>query len=301
MIAYVQGRFVEESDALIPVFDRGFLYGDSLFETLRVANRRPFRWPLHIERFRKSATFLGLSVPATPRELRSLMAILVDQNRLSEGLLRITLSRGVGPRGYSPKGADVPTLVITAHELPAPAQNWRLRTASFRLAVGDRLTLHKVGSRVLNVLARAEAEAVGADEALLLNTNGEVVEAASANIFWVQRDVVLTTPSALGALPGVTRAVVLEICAGLGIPTQKRKIPGEALRKADAVFVTNAAHGIINVSAVDDQPLRGSPLVATLQAEYARLLARETGGPTESQTPDAGPGDSPAGRSPAGG
>lgn len=281
MIAYVNGRFVDDREAFVSVFDRGFLYGDSVFETLRVSNARPFRWPLHVERLRKGAAFLGITVPTPPKELRSIMAALIERNQLGEGLLRITLSRGPGARGYSPRRAGPPTLVVTAHELPPPSADWRLRTASLKVAVGDKLGVHKVGSRLLNVLARAEAESAGADDALILNTSGEVLEAASGNVFWVQRNLVLTPPSAMGALPGVTRAIVLELCAGLGIPTQKRKVPVESLQMAEGVFVTNSACGIVNVASLDDAPFAGSAVITRLQTEYAGLLERETRGPTD--------------------
>lgn len=293
MIAYVNGRFVDDREASVSVFDRGFLYGDSVFETLRVSNGRPFRWPLHVERLRKGAAFLGISVPTPPKELRSIMASLTDRNQLAEGLLRITLSRGPGARGYSPREAGPPTLVVTAHELPPASGDWRLRTASLKVAVGDKLGGHKVGSRLLNVLARAEAESAGADEALILNTSGEVLEAASGNVFWVQRNLVLTPPSAIGALPGVTRAIVLELCAALGITTQKRKVPVEALQTADGMFVTNSARGIVNVASLDGVPFAGSPVIARLQTEYARLLARETMPPAESAAVENRPFDDP--------
>jgi aminodeoxychorismate lyase len=269
---------VEEQEAVVSVMDRGFLYGDSVFETLRVANGRPFRWPLHAERLRKGAEFLGIPFALSPKEVRATMVELLEANQRSEGLLRITLSRGVGPRGYSPKDAGPPTLAMTVHDLPAPAEEWRVRTSSFRLAVNDKLTTHKVGSRLLNVLARREAEAEGFDEALIVNTNGEVVEAAGSNVFWLKRNVVVTTPSALAALPGVTRAVVLEICATLGIPNQKHIVSVAMLHQADAVFLTNSAQGIVSVSSIDGESLPSVPLVATLRAGYADLLVRETVG-----------------------
>lgn len=280
MIAYLNGAFVEESAAMVPILDRGFLYGDSLFETLRVANGRPFRWPLHVERLRKGTEFLGIALVQTPKELRSVMGEIILRNRQPECLLRVTLSRGVGCRGYSPRDAGPPTLAMTVHELPTvlpeAEDGWRVGTSSFRLPANDRLAAHKTGSRLRNVLARAEAEARGHHEALLLNTNSEVVEAAAANIFWIRRDVVTTSPAALGALPGITRAVVLELCAALGVATQKRVATLDGFRSAEAVFLTNSGLGIINVASIDDIGFPGSPLVARLSEAYQELLRRET-------------------------
>jgi branched-subunit amino acid aminotransferase/4-amino-4-deoxychorismate lyase len=168
---------------------------------------------------------------------------------------------------------------MTVHDLPPPLdpeQGWRVGVSPFRLAANDRLATHKTGSRLLNVLARAEAEARDYHEALLLNTNGEVVEAAGANVFWIKRDTVVTSPSALGALPGITRAVVLELCTTEGIPTQKRIATVDLIRSADAVFLTNSAQGVIDVASINDTRLRGSPLVHRLREAYEDLLRRET-------------------------
>jgi branched-subunit amino acid aminotransferase/4-amino-4-deoxychorismate lyase len=133
--------------AAVPVFDRSFLYGDGLFETLRVANGRPFRWGQHLERLRRGGDFLGLKIPFGCKALEQFAAELIAKNQMPEALLRVTVSRGVGPRGYSPRGADRPVLVMTLHPLPgAPAAHpprWRLITSSFRLAAGERLAHFK--------------------------------------------------------------------------------------------------------------------------------------------------------------
>jgi branched-subunit amino acid aminotransferase/4-amino-4-deoxychorismate lyase len=196
-------------------------------------------------------------------------------------VLRLTLSRGPGDRGYSPKGAETPLVVMTAQPAqPVDPQNppsWRLKTSSFKLPASDPLSSFKTNNKLLQVLARAEAEAAEADDALMLNTNGEVAEASSANIFWIYRDTVYTTPTGRGALPGITRAVVLELCQALNLPTNKRVIKPESLRKSEAIFLSLSSLGIVHVSALDGEFLPASPIVDKILTTYHEVVQRETG------------------------
>jgi branched-subunit amino acid aminotransferase/4-amino-4-deoxychorismate lyase len=247
---------------------------------LRVANGKTFRFAQHLERLARGAEFLKIQLPFTPRELQKFAGQLIAQNELSEAALRVTLTRGAGARGYSPKNSGAPTLALTLHPLPPQnpdePEQWSLMTSSFRIPAGDALASFKTTSKVLNVLARAEAEEKGADEALLLNTNGEVAETAGGNLFWVYQDQVCTVPTGRGVLPGITRAVVLEICQTLGLATNKRIVKPEQLRNAEGIFVTQSALGIIPVAAFDGQPVAPSPLVDQLAAAYHEMLVRES-------------------------
>jgi len=127
------------------------------------------------------------------------------------------------------------------------------------------------------VLARAEAEMADADDALMLNTNGEVAETSSANLFWIYRDTVYTTPTGRGALPGITRAVVLELCQVLNLPTNKRVIKPESLRKSDGLFLSLSSLGIVPVSAIDEESMPTSPIVEKILTTYYEVVQRETG------------------------
>src|ERR1035437_4676752 len=181
MIVFLNGKFLPAADAVVPLNDRGFLLGDGLFETMRVANGKPFRCAQHLERLTRGADFLKIKLPFTPKEIQKFAGELIGQNKLAEAILRVTLTRGAGARGYSPKNSGPPTLAMTMHPLPPvnadePVQ-WSLVTSSFRIPAGDALASFKTTSKILNVLVRAEAEEQGADEALLLNANGEVGKA----------------------------------------------------------------------------------------------------------------------------
>lgn len=280
MIVFLNGNFVPEADAFVPLSDRGFLLGDGLFETMRVAGGKPFRFAQHLERMTRGAEFLKITLPFAPKEIQKFAAQLIEQNELREAVLRVTLTRGSGARGYSIKNAGRPTLAMTLHPLPPvnldePLQ-WSLVTSSFRIPAGDALASFKTTSKVLNVLARAEAEEKGADEALLVNTNGEVAETAGGNIFWVFNDKICTVPTGRGVLPGITRAVVLEICQSLGLETNKRVIKPEHLRNAEGIFITQSAFGIVPVASFDNEPVAPSPLVDQISSAYNEMLQRES-------------------------
>lgn len=278
MFVFLNGQFVPEERAVVSVFDRSFLYGDGLFETLRVCRGQPFRWRQHLERLHHGAEFLGLKLPFADDALGRFAEQLIAMNHLPDGLLRITLSRGVGVRGYSPKGADHPTMVMSLHPLPTvedPTRGWRLLTSSRRLPAGESLAQHKTTNKLAQILARAEADAAGADEALLLNTDGFVVEGASSNLFWVQSAVICTPPMTSGVLAGVTRAVVLEICRELFLPVQESTVTPMELRRADGVFLTLSSFGVMLAAELDGLPLAQSPLVEKLHRAYGELLARE--------------------------
>ena len=275
MIVFLNGKFVAAADAVVPLNDRGFLLGDGLFETVRVVGGKPFRFAPHLERLSLGADFLKIKLPFTLKEIQRFGEQLIAQNKLADAILRLTLTRGVGLRGYSIKGANKPTLAMTLQPLPLDQPlPWSLVTSPYRLPAGDALASFKTTSKILNVLARAEAEAQGADEALLLNTAGEVAETAGGNIFWIDRDTVCTVPAGRGALPGITRAVVLEICQSLSLPTNQRIIKPEPLRNAEGIFVTQSALGIIPVAAFDGQPIAPSPLVGQIAAAYDEVLRR---------------------------
>lgn len=279
MIVFLNGNFVPESEAVVSINDRGFLLGDALFETVRVVGGRPFRMPQHLERMTRGLYYLKIAPGYTPKELQKIAADLIARNEMPDCLLRLTVTRGSGPRGYSPKGAGPATVAMTLTPLPEtnpdePFQ-WSLVTSPFRLPASDPISSFKTTSRILNVLARADAEARGADEALLLNTNGEAAEAAGGNLFWVYREQICTVPTGRGVLPGITRAVVLEICQTLGLATNKRVIKPEMLRNAEGIFVTNSAVGIVPVVSFDGEPMAPSPLVDQIATAYNQMLLSE--------------------------
>jgi aminodeoxychorismate lyase len=273
MLVFLNGQFLPEAQAVVPVSDRGFLLGDGLFETMRVVHGKPFRFAQHLERLARGADFLKIKLPFTPKELEKFAGQLIKENQMPEAILRLTLTRGPGGRGYAPDEKSKPTIVMTLH--PAPPLEipvkWSLVTSSFRVPADDPLTSFKTTSKILHVIARAEAVEKGADEALFLNTNGEATETASGNLFWVHDNTICTVPAGHGILPGVTRAVVLEICQTLGLKTNERVIKPEALRNSTGIFVTQSVFGIVPVAAFDGTPVTPSPLVDQIAEAHREM------------------------------
>jgi aminodeoxychorismate lyase len=276
VLVFLNGQFLPEAQAVVPVHDRGFLLGDGLFETMRVAGGKPFRFAQHLERLARGADYLKIKLPFTPKELEKIAAQLIEENKMPDAILRLTLTRGPGGRGYAPDGKSKPTILMTLHSAP-PLENrteWNLITSSFRIPAADPLSSFKTTSKILHVMARTEAVERGADEALLLNTNGEAAETAGGNLFWIRGKTICTGPAAGGGLPGVTRAVVLEICEALGLETSQRTIKPEALRKSAGLFVTQSALGIVPVAAFDGTTVTPSPLVDQIARAYREMLVQ---------------------------
>jgi aminodeoxychorismate lyase len=277
MMVFLNGQFVPETQAVVPINDRGFMYGDGLFETMRVVNGRPFRLAQHLERMMRGADFLKIKCPFTPKELQEFSGRLIEQSQMSEAILRVVLTRGPGERGYTPRCDALPTVVMSLHPGPPSdqARSWSLITSSYRIPAADPLATFKTLNKLTHVMARSEAVEQGADEALLVNTNGEVAEATSGNLFWIYQDSVCTVPTGRGILPGITRAVVLEICQRLGLPANKCVIKPEALRNSHGLFITQSALGIVPVSALNGEAVPPSPLVDQIARAYDTLLEGE--------------------------
>ncbi|MBL9174741.1 MAG: aminodeoxychorismate lyase [Verrucomicrobiales bacterium] len=272
---WFQGRMIPQEEAVVPVSDRSFLYGDGLFESVRIHGGVPFLWPRHLERLRAGAGVLGIRIPFSDEELSRGVHDLIRHHHTGEAMLRVTLSRGSGPRGYSPRGADQPRVVMTLHALASAltgTRTWTLATSSLRVAPGDPLARFKTANKLVQVLSRREAEEAGADEALVLNTQGHVVEAASGSLFWIESGTVCTPPLDAGCLAGITRGVVLELAAGLGVPKAEPLRTVAELRMADGVFLAMSSLGIVPVSHLDAVPLSASPLTDRLRRAYEDFM-----------------------------
>lgn len=261
---------------MISIFDRGFLYGDGLFETTRVHLGQPHFWDRHLERLERGATRLQIPLPHTRSEITRFTAELITKNNLPESVLRLNLSRGSGPRGYSINGCDKPTLVMSLHPEPAEGtliNGLRLITSTHRLWAEDPLASFKTTNKLLHILARTEAQQSHADDALLLNTRGEPTEATSSNLFWIDEETICTPPLNSGALDGITRRVVIELCSQLGFAVHEFTT---LIPLASAIFLTNSVHGIVEVASLDNRSLPPSPLVNRIRQAYQSLSQHQT-------------------------
>lgn len=276
MLVFLNGKFVPEENAVVSVFDRGFLYGDGLFETIRIFNGKPFRWGQHMQRLRQGATFLNIKLLFPPDTLLSAALKLIEENKMPDAVLRLFLSRGVGTPGYSPKDAKKPTVAMSLRPAPKigrknPVQ-WKLITSSLLLPANDPLAAFKTCNKLPQVLARAEADAAGANEALLTNTNGFVVEGASSNLFWANGGVIFTAPLMAGILPGVTRQAVFEIAARLKIRVREKNIRPKVLRHVDGIFLSLSSFGVVEAKSLDGSKLKKSPLTSRVARAYQENL-----------------------------
>jgi aminodeoxychorismate lyase len=276
MIVFLNGKFVPEEQAMISVFDRGFLFGDALFEALLVRRGKPFRWDDHIERLQRGAEFLKFSVPLSSGQLLNATGELLERNHMPECMMRLSVSRGVTERGYSPKNARNPALAITLH--PAPRTDWSdlprwpIITSSVRVPANDPLTAIKTANKLHHVLARAEADAAQAGEAILLNSDGNLAEGTTSNIFWISDDVLWTPSLSCGPLPGVTRALVLSLCPRLHVPARQIAAARDHLLQAQGVFLTMTSFGVVEAMSLDGQPLPTSPLTGKIHAAFNEIL-----------------------------
>lgn len=252
---------------MIPPDDRGFTLGDGLFETVLARGGDLVRPDAHLDRLAAGCAALGLPAldrDAATREMRRALA----KSCLGEAraAVRLTLTAGAGGRGLDRPAEIQPRLVATAAPAPMPQGPARLATALVRR--NDRSPAARLKSLAYldNVLARAEARAAGADEALMLNTRDELACAGAANLFWIAEGALFTPALACGALAGTMRAQVLAAAAALGLSAQEAVAGRAALDGAEAVFLTNALIGVRAVSAIDARPFQPHSLVGRLAA-----------------------------------
>lgn len=264
-IVWLDGRLIPASQARIDPADRGLTLGDGVFETMRARAGRVARLAAHLARLRAGAALLRFAVPFDDAAIEAALAATLHANRLDDGVLRLTLTRGpAGGRGLPPPQAAAPTVLIAAAPPPAPAGPARAVIArGTRRNADSPLSRIKSLNRLDDVLARIEAAERGADEALLLNGAGRLVESSVANLFLVLGGVAVTPPLADGALPGVVRA---ELLAAHG--AVERSLAEADLACAEEAFLTNAL-GLRALVAVDGRPIgdgTSGPLARRLAA-----------------------------------
>jgi branched-chain amino acid aminotransferase len=268
------------------VFDHGLLYGDGIFEGIRAYNRRVFKLDAHLDRLARSAHAIQLALPRSPADLAGIVVETCARNEIVDGYIRLVVTRGPGDLGIDPrKCRSGATLIVIAQPAIAlydgAAEGIRAITATHRRIAPDALSPSIKSLNYLNnVLARLEANARGADEALLLDANGYVAEASADNVFIV-RGGRAVTPWTSTNLPGVTRETVMELCAEMAIPVDERPFTLFETWTADEVFVCGTGAEIVPVVEVDGRAIgAGSPGPITLRlVEAYAALVRSTGTP----------------------
>ncbi|HKW86021.1 MAG TPA: aminotransferase class IV [Nitrospiraceae bacterium] len=286
MWVFLNDRFVERKEATVSVFDRGFLYGDGVYETLRAYSGRIFMLSKHLARLQRSGHLIGLDIPIPEKDWPALLNEAISRNGLSDAYLRITISRGEGEIGLDPSLCRHPTVVIVVLPFqPYPRHLFRegvsLTIAHIRRNLPTALPPHVKSLNFLNnILAKREALQAGAFDALMLNADGHLAECTTSNLFFVRAGRLCTPSVACGILDGITRAVVLQIAREQGIPVEEGAYAAEALKQADECFLTNTSMEIMPVREVDKVPVgsgQPGPLTTRLQELFLSNLARFLG------------------------
>jgi len=278
--ASIDGRVLPGAEASVSVFDNGFAFGDSVYETLRTYGGRPFALRRHLRRLRASAARLGFTIPQSDDELRGRIEALLAAAANPESYLRLIVSRGRGDLSYHFERVVGPTVVIVARALepfPEAARRDGIAVALVGVRRNHPRALDpaiKSSNLLNNVLATREAQARGAQEALLLNAEGRLAEGAGSNVFLVKAGELLTPSLAAGLLAGITRELVLEIAPRLGVAARETDLGEADLRGADELFVTSTLKEVMPVSRLDGAAVadgRPGPLTRRLQDAYREL------------------------------
>ncbi|WP_420266441.1 aminodeoxychorismate lyase [Candidatus Magnetominusculus dajiuhuensis] len=257
MKIYLNGEFVSESDAKVSVFDRGFLYGDGVFETMRAYGGVVFRINEHIKRLRRSLGMIRLDLSLPESSLYEAIYDTLSANDLTEAVVRLSVSRGTGPIGLSMSLCGQPTLVIIAKPFTPYPQDYydngiRVVTTKIMRTPPDALNpMIKSLNFLNNIMAKAMADDAGAHEALMLSANGHLAECSVSNIFFVKEDILYTPSVKSGILDGVMRAQVLELACETGLGVVEGEFFPATLYRAHEVFVTNSTMEIMPVTTVD--------------------------------------------------
>ncbi|HZC82223.1 MAG TPA: aminotransferase class IV [Nitrospiraceae bacterium] len=287
MWIYLNDRFVKEEEAVVSVFDHGFLYGDGVYETIRSYGSRIFMRDLHLARLRRSADAIGLTIPISEDRWPLLLHEAMTRNDVgherTDAYLRITISRGAGDIGLDPALCPTPTVVIMTKSLhPPPPEQYRvgvkLIVARTRRNLPSALSPQVKATNFLNnIMAKREAIAAGAFDSILLNWESHLTECTVSNLFFVRAGRLCTPALACGLLDGITRDIVIGLAQEKRIPVDEGHFGVEAIHKADECFITNTSLEMMPVTMVDGHPVgKGTPgpLTQQLHAYFVANKAR---------------------------
>ena len=286
---WVNGQGVSADSLHLSALDRGFTLADGVFETMRVYDGHAFRLDAHMRRLSDATSALGIPLPTDIGAVVTRAVVEASASGLREASVRLTVSRGIGSPGLAPPASPQPTIVLAIAPPPAFSPEIYASGVTVHVASGRRneramTTGLKTIAFTDSVLALAEARAAGADDAIFLDTQGHVSEATSSNVFIAAAalsNVLVTPPLSCGALPGVTRAAVIELARALGLEVDVRPIEHDELLASREVFFTSSLRAIAPAIRIDGRSVgNGKPgsLTRPVMEAYAALVSRECGG-----------------------
>jgi branched-chain amino acid aminotransferase len=277
----INGQIVDETHAVVSVFDHGFLYGEGIYETLRTYNGQPFLFERHMRRLRTSASMLQLSIPLADRQIADRFRETLDAAELglpgAEAYIRILITRGVGDLSYDPAATPEPSVVIIVKpqvNLPPQLYDEGVRVALvpvIRNHPGAVNPMIKSNNLLNSALAMQEAIRRGAFEGVMRNYRGELAECTTANLFIVREGAALTPPVDAGLLPGITREFLFEVGTELGIAVREHVLRDKDLFGSDEAFLSSTTREIVPIIKVDDRVIgtgRPGPVTRALLERF---------------------------------
>jgi branched-chain amino acid aminotransferase len=276
---YINGEFFDKADAKVSVYDHGLLYGDGVFEGIRVYNGKVFKHKEHIDRLYESARSILLEIPISPAEMTKAVEDTVKENKKVEGYIRLIVTRGPGNLGLDPRSCKPNVIVIVDDISLYPKELYenglKIVTASLIRNHPNALNPRIKSLNYLNnILAKIEAIRAGCLEALMLNHKGEVAECTGDNVFIIKHGILKTPPTDAGILEGITRNVVLDLAKNLGIPTVEATMTRHDIYVADECFLTGSAAEVIAVTECDERVIgsgKQGPVTKQLRDAFIRL------------------------------
>ena len=277
---YVNGRITDASQAVIPVYDHGFVYGEGVYETLRTYNRQPFLYDRHVRRLHQSAQYLSLDVPFDDAALRQSIQQTIDAaGEMKEAYIRVLLTRGVGELTYDVAATPKPSLVIIVKPIDDVPE--RVTREGIVISLVDVLRNHpgsvnpiiKSNNLLNNALAMQAANRRGGEEALMCNYRGELSECAQSNFFMVRGGAAITPASEAGLLEGITRAFLFEVGRDVGVDVREQTLYPSDLATADEAFITSTTRELSPVVRIDGRVIGAGipgPVTQKLLAGYRR-------------------------------
>lgn len=273
----IDGEILPLEQATVSVLDRGLLYGDTVFETLRTYGGRPFLLDRHVQRLERSAATTGIAVPLSAADIEREVRAALQAAGNDESYIRVTLTRGAGPPGLDPSRATGPRRIVLVTPLGPPAADVSTGLEAVTFATGRIASMSstrgaKTGNYLESIMAVRAAREQGADDALLLDAEGRVIQGASSNVFFVEEGRLVTPPVEAGILAGITRGVVLEIAHSFAVPVELRApLVGEMIRFSEIVLTSSVRElaPVIRVDGVGVGTGRPGPVYDRLRAEFA--------------------------------
>ena len=289
MKVWMNGEILEPAQACVSVLDHGLLYGDGVFEGIRFYNKQIFRCRQHLERLEEGTRILRLPIPYTLAQIEAAMLATIDATGLTDGYIRLVVTRGEGQLGLSIQRTGQPrvfAIVDTIRLYPQTLYETGMPIISSTIAVKHPTCSPRIKSLnyLNNILAKIEAEDAGVQEAVMYNHAGEVAECTADNIFIVKNGHVATPPPSAGLLSGVTRGVVMELCRELGLPIAEKTLVRHDLYTADEIFLTGTGAEVIAVNSLDRRPIGPvgtrepvgiGPVTRSIMQAFRQCVARE--------------------------